>query len=515
MTVRFNALLLRGFVCAQCRGATVEIDDYRGRRVVCGRDHDHGGFWRESTVELRKRQSFIEGIELQRVLPDLSGFTEPTQTELDRHFRDLFGGGAMPIKGMTDQAPSFPQIGVIRKGAPKPKDAKRPGADLKHFRVVFDEEETEAAEMFANTYGPTPAEINILIPFDEIDRNWEAWREAYVAGAMIHRCDGEHVVYALDPKTGEVLVHSGRSVEAHQPVACDGLAKCKPSGRLRVIVPELQRLAYLMVLTTSIHDIVNISKHLAAIKELNGGQLRGLPLMLRRRPKMISTPSGPNGKRARREKWLMSIEADPKWVAAKLREFGAASFPALPANWDDERDFDDSLDAEYTETEDTEYESGAEAGLDNGNGEEEGESPREQPNGASPRPWQPEVLKRKMLLSVSSKAGMTGNPSPDQIGLLAGMLEEAWPGDKRAVDNRHEVLGWLTGKRSVRGLGLPWIATLLKWLLEGKDESGNYQFCEHARQEARLVYKRVMLDQGQQQMPLNGKAKKKRQGALC
>ncbi len=93
MTVLFNALLLRGYVCAQCGGATVEIHDYQGLRVACGRDHDHKGFWRQTTVELRKRQAYLEGIELQRVLPELSGFTEPTQTELDKDFRDLFGGG--------------------------------------------------------------------------------------------------------------------------------------------------------------------------------------------------------------------------------------------------------------------------------------------------------------------------------------------------------------------------------------------------------------------------------------
>ena len=278
----------------------------------------------------------------------------------------------MPIKGMTDQAPSFPQIGVIRKGAPKPTDEKekRPGADLEYFRVVFDAEETEAAETFSRVYGEQPQEINILIPFDEIDRNWEAWREAYVTGALIHRCDGENVVYAIDPKTGEVLVQNGLSLKTHQPVACDGSAECKPSGRLRVIVPELRRLAYLMVLTTSIHDIVNISGQLEGIKAMNGGQLRGIPLVLRRRPKGISTPNPKTGKRTRREKWLLSIEADPKWVGAKLLQIEAASYPALLAPADE--DFDELVDAEFTTTGDDIEEEEIDMPLDeNGDGEEE------------------------------------------------------------------------------------------------------------------------------------------------
>jgi len=276
----------------------------------------------------------------------------------------------MPIKGMTDQAPSFPQIGTVRKGAPKPTDEKRPGADLKYFRVEFDAFETEAAEVFTGVYGETPAEINILIPFDEIDRSWEAWREAYVAGALVHRCDGENVVYAIDKGTGEVLVQNGLSLKTRHPVVCDGSAGCKPSGRLRVIVPELRRLAYLMVLTTSIHDIVNMSAQLEGIKTMNGGQLRGIPLVLRRRPKKISTPSGANGKRARREKWLLSIEADPRWVSAKLQQIEAASFPALLLAPADE-DYDELVDAEFTTTGDNPDEENEIDMPLNGNGDDD------------------------------------------------------------------------------------------------------------------------------------------------
>lgn len=123
-------------------------------------------------------------------------------------------------------------------------------------------------------------------------------------------------------------------------------------------------------------------------------------------------------------------------------------------------------------------------------------------NGDPPRPWQPDVLKKKMLIAVSKRANATGKPSQDQIGLLAGKFEEVWPGDKGAKQNRYEVLGWLTGTRSAKDLSLPWISTLLKWLLKGKDESGNYEFNEHSREEARLVYRQAMLDQGQQELDI-------------
>lgn len=244
-----------------------------------------------------------------------------------------------PIRGMSDRRATFPQIGVIRKGAAK-TEKNRPGADLEYFRVVFDEGELIANQRFHELYGDEPTEINVMLPFDDIDQVWEAWRESYNASALIHRCDGEYVEYAINSATGEVLVRNGIMMSAvpgrpdlhlGDRVPCNGKAECKPTGRLTVVVPELRRAATLMVLTTSIHDIVNISGQLEALKSLNSGRLAGLPLVLRRRPKRISTPSGEGGKRARREKWLLSIEADPEWVEAKIAQLKGEAYSQFTA----------------------------------------------------------------------------------------------------------------------------------------------------------------------------------------
>jgi hypothetical protein len=237
----------------------------------------------------------------------------------------------MPIKGLTDRGVAFPQIGNIRKGAKK--EPTKPGADLSYFRVEFDERETKAIAKFNQLYPDgKPTAMTILLPFDQIERVWNPWREAYVAGALLHRCDGEFVNYAINPQTGEVIVKNGLDLNG-QPVKCtlqndpDKRKRCKPTGRLHVIVPELERLAYLVVHTTSTHDIGKISDQLAAIKEINGGHIVGIPLILRRRPEKISTPTGENGKRERRVKSLISIEADPEWVSLKI---GALRFAAMP-----------------------------------------------------------------------------------------------------------------------------------------------------------------------------------------
>jgi hypothetical protein len=249
----------------------------------------------------------------------------------------------MAIKGLSDRGLAFPEIGSIRKGAKK--EANKPGADLTYFRVEFDEMEKKAAADFKAAYKDQPKAIRIILPFNEIERMWDPWLEAYTAGRLVARSDGEFIRYQLDDH-GEVIVHGGKDQNGNPvPHPTNNIAghdykgnavKFKPTGRLKVIVPELKRAAYLTVMTTSTHDIGNISDQLAAFKELNNGQLAGIPFILRRRPKAISTPSD-NGQRVRRVKWLISIEVDPDWASAKFGQLSALALPsgfespALPA----------------------------------------------------------------------------------------------------------------------------------------------------------------------------------------
>jgi hypothetical protein len=272
----------------------------------------------------------------------------------------------MSIKGLTDRGLALPEIGQIRKGAKKTEN--RPGADLAYFRVEFDETEHKTAEAFRAAYHDQPAAIRIILPFNETERMWDAWYEAYTAGRMIARSDGEYLTYQLDDKS-DIIVHNGADKNGNKVKhPADGIAghdqkgkpvKFKATGRLKVIVPELSRAAYLTVMTTSIHDIGNISDQLAAFKELNGGQLAGIPFILRRRKKMISTPAE-NNTRVRRAKSLISIEADPEWVKAKLTQLGSlalpnfeqALLPASTADIDGEvEEFDeDEIEGEFETT---------------------------------------------------------------------------------------------------------------------------------------------------------------------
>jgi len=235
-----------------------------------------------------------------------------------------------PIKGLTDRGLSFPEIGSIRKGAKKDPNANRPGADLKYFRVEFADGETETASKFALLYGNQPVRIKIILPFNDISRMWDPYLEAYTAGRMVARADGEVYLYRQDLASGQVT--KGEPYVEGEPAGFDYKGNpvfCKHVGRLKVIIRELQRAAYLTVHTTSIHDIGNISDNLAAFKEINGGILAGIPLILSRRPFMISTPTA-DGNRVRRQKWLITIEADPEWVGRAMLSMGNTAMPALP-----------------------------------------------------------------------------------------------------------------------------------------------------------------------------------------
>ena len=130
-----------------------------------------------------------------------------------------------------------------------------------------------------------------------------------------------------------------RGTYSDEPKDCTG--GCKQVGRLKLIIPELRRLAYVTALTTSIHDILQIHANLTALEGVRG-DLRGIPLILRRAPRKISTPSGSNGERARREKWLITLEAQQQWVELQLTAQQQAALPqaqplALP-EWDGEEE---------------------------------------------------------------------------------------------------------------------------------------------------------------------------------
>lgn len=257
----------------------------------------------------------------------------------------------MPIRGMTDRGLNLPEIGRIHKGAKK--EPTKPGPDLDYFRVEFDERETETAERFTAIFGERPDRLRVMLPLptskrwtmtrtgeivppgtpgaDPDNPNWSAWYEAWLAGGMLYRGDGQQVAFLRDGESGETRVANwqpetpcysiaGRPV--YEYTTQNGkrlIVKAKAVGRLRVLIPELERFAYLTLVTGSKWDVINLSGQMETyMAAATDGNLQGVPFILGRRPQEISTPTGEGGKPERRTKSLLYLEADPEYVRAKL-----------------------------------------------------------------------------------------------------------------------------------------------------------------------------------------------------
>lgn len=285
--------------------------------------------------------------------------------------------GDVAIKGLTGRGANFPQIGEIRKGAKKPEKGDRPGKDLTYFRIEFEKgEPPETAAKCRALFGDEPKELRIMLPLNRIDSVWSAWIDGYTAGGLVYRSNGNDaagiaagemgglgVIFWRNPMTGQTLVRNGMAldhltlpdgteIEQGDAVPCvasmghpvgkyetaDGELRdllARPDARLMVMLQGLGRFAYLVFKTTSQHDIANLDAQLEGLEAVQraatAAGLSGVPLVMRRRPKMVSTPikKGNVVKRQRMEKWLVSLETDPEWATVKMNAMIEAATPAV------------------------------------------------------------------------------------------------------------------------------------------------------------------------------------------
>ncbi|HBF40462.1 MAG TPA: hypothetical protein DDW19_01375 [Anaerolineaceae bacterium] len=437
----------------------------------------------------------------------------------------------MSIKGLTDRGQQFPEIGRIKKGSPKQKNERGVevmGKDLKYFRVEFDPSNEDAIKTFHEVYGEQPQAIRILLPFNEIHRMWDAYYEAYTAGRMIARADGERYLFLVNPQTGQTVVANGEpqmEFKKEEPVGFYFSQKkekkpifAKPIGRLRVIVPELRRLAYLTLQTTSIYDILNISSQLDAISFITNGHITGVPLILKRVPRMISCPSS-DGQKVRREKWLISIEADPAWVNAKVASMNALSYPqdmvALLPSGDKTAEVPPSvqrgIDQSNPDEADEDWDPNADIEgdfVDSYTPEiPEEPAPQDEPqtridpiaNNGHSRPYSADVLLSKFSGLVSYYADQNANATDGDKFAVRVNMELCWAGKiKNPSERRHDVTEYLTGKRSIDELTSAQILALKHWLgITRNKNTGEYYPGETAVKEAEAAWEAYQKSKGQ------------------
>ncbi len=228
----------------------------------------------------------------------------------------------MPIVGLTGRGAKFPEIGKLFKGAKKEKKVNKEGREYETFGKEldywrFESNEPHIVEAFHAAFDEQPREIPVYLPFPQTGQNFEAWKEAYTAGGISHRCDGvecnlwfdeKSATYQTGPKPCPTLEMTPEKAKR------DG---CKPVARLRVVIPALNQIGYVTVETHSKHDILHLDSALPAYESLRPEEgLRGIPMLLCRVQKEISTPG--DGKRTRRPKWLIELKPHPEWAALYL-----------------------------------------------------------------------------------------------------------------------------------------------------------------------------------------------------
>lgn len=440
----------------------------------------------------------------------------------------------MPIKGLSDRDERFPEIGQIRKGSKKDANGAM-GRDLTYFRVEFDERETEAIATFIKLYGEKPTQLPVMLAFNEVDKVWDAWLEAYTAGRLVARSDGETYQYRVNTKTGEVLTGGDKVVpyvkdevigtwhnnkkNTEEPI------KCRPVGRLRVVLPDLGRLAYLTVMTTSLHDIMNISSQIQALAMFNGGRIAGIPLILRRSPKEISCPK-PDGSRARYSKWMLSIEADPEWVQKSLTVVKALSLPAgataylpapiqnMAANQGPDQDFEDEPDEDDSDIPGVNPDDIQDGQFENV--DQPATPPAEKTpidNNGATRPYEPLVLQHKYIdlvhyfeQKIEENDAVKGNQPlgkpTDELAIVTH-IEQVWAGLKDATKNRHAVMKFLANVSSVKELSPAQKLAFKHWLKISKNENtGEWNHCKEAGIECIRILEYLLKEQGQMEIPM-------------
>ena len=170
-----------------------------------------------------------------------------------------------------------------------------------------------------------PTKVRAMVPFPSVWRAWEYYNEAYNAGRMIARADDSHFLVYRNPLTGEYAVTDGQPHMEYHPgmkISYERNGRTyelplKSTGRLKLWLPELERMVFVTLKTTSFYDCQNISANLAAVQgiadALNNGNAAGIPLWIYRKEQEIVW-NKPDGSASRIKKWLVQIEVDPAFV---------------------------------------------------------------------------------------------------------------------------------------------------------------------------------------------------------
>lgn len=476
----------------------------------------------------------------------------------------------MPIKQLQSDDPGLPRAGVIRLGykVKKCKACNRVSKakldtcqncgksikDYPSYPVEANHFVLDDAPGVADVIKETePVELKIFFPFDDVNLVFPNFMQFWQASSLVCRGDGEQILYAIETSTGRVKVRDGialndfiesrEEIKAGQVMPCPGpdrnrypkCQNCKPNAMLIVLLRDVPRLAYWQISTTSIHNIVDLTKQLNMIKATIGHltgteRLTGVPFILKRVKRTISVPKGKDSGRQRVEKWFIQLEIEPDWVmrmmtAQRRLADPMARFALGPGTQQPTQPAIDIIDPgqvapkalsgfadppewEPYPAEDIDFEEEPEEPAPVA-APEPVPAPATEPKPEPAQPANGKAKKERPLAPADIYDGLhrragddDGKPATKaQMGLVASKLEECFaPGDGKG--KRLTVLNYLWGIESAKELTFKQAKVTLDWLLSGEtDSGGDHRLHPAAPEEAKQVYHEAMKAAGQMEMP--------------
>lgn len=253
--------------------------------------------------------------------------------------------------------PRLAEIGRLFKGAKK--TSNRPGEDLTHFRFepaqrTYDLPSPNGNGTLAQYLierflglGDEPRSIPVRFLHSSVSKVFtstnEVWATLNGRSRCVRRCNGEIQSLHLD----------GGNRLSRTPVKCQAAAgatqcpnKCKPTGRLSMILPDLQYPGAVILTTHSIHDIIEITGNLQLYESWD---LSKVPFRLCRTNRTVQyqDPKG-NGLKSM-ERYLCHVEIDPAFGSAVLASQSQQHLAQLTGTNEPEADLEDEvIDGEFT-----------------------------------------------------------------------------------------------------------------------------------------------------------------------
>ena len=265
----------------------------------------------------------------------------------------------MPILGKTDRASAprrWMRLGTIRKGT---RDKEGNPIDLDYFRFVPKKgPDAEALQkIWDEVYGPEPTKIEIFLPFDDVESNWQTWKESYGTTGLKFRCNGkywvqwlkEDLTYELDYATAQQRLCPYCSGE--QPRTKKNPGDDEVGYLTAFLIPFFERdyMGTVTVITTSVNDVMSITGSLFAIEDeakASGASIRNIAFNLVRVKEEITqrfTDKEGTPHRTRGTKSMVHLMPDPRWVLQSKLASRQKAFAAIDGGVIE----DDSLETPY------------------------------------------------------------------------------------------------------------------------------------------------------------------------